>query len=52
MGMDTKEQDYLQRAEEADRKVEEAHDFEAKRIYREIADHWRAMAAIAKKNRW
>ncbi|MBV8792769.1 MAG: hypothetical protein JO237_12055 [Pseudolabrys sp.] len=49
---DTKERAYLQLAEEADRKAQEAHDPEAKRTYREIAEHWRAMAQIAKRNRW
>ncbi len=48
----TKEEDYGERAKEADRSADRTKDYQAKQIYREVAQHWRDMAAQAKRNGW
>jgi muconolactone delta-isomerase len=42
----TKAEEYRRNAEEAERKAEQARDLEAKLLWRDIAGHWRDLAAM------
>jgi hypothetical protein len=50
--MESKAKQYERQAKEADEKAETVRDSEAKQTWRDIAAHWRAMAAQAKRNGW
>jgi hypothetical protein len=50
--MESKAIQYERQAKEPEEKVESVRDTEAKRAWREIAAHWHAMAAQARRNGW
>ena len=50
--MESKEKEYGRQAKESDEKAETVQGTEARQIWRDIAAHWRAMAAQAKRNGW
>jgi len=47
-----KVEEFRRKAEEAEAKAAQLHDYEAKQSYLEIARQWRQMAAQADRNRW
>ena len=50
--MNTKAEEFRKRTAEADEKAEKAMDTEAQAAFREIAKHWRTMAAQAERLGW
>jgi hypothetical protein len=50
--MGSKAEQYECEAKEADEKADTAHDTEAKQMWRDVAAHWRAAAAQARRNGW
>ena len=50
--MAEKANDYRNRAEEADKKADEAKTPELLQVWREVARHWRAMADQAERHGW
>ncbi len=50
--MDSKADEYREKAEEAETRSEKTNDCEAKITWREVAEHWRYMAAQAERNGW
>lgn len=48
----TKAEEYRRLAEEAQRRADALKESEAKRMYQQLADSWRDMAAQAERNGW
>lgn len=51
-GMTSKAKQYEEKAKLADAKADAVHDPEAQQTWRDVAAHWRGMAAQAKRNGW
>lgn len=50
--METRPEQYRQKAEEAEQQAQKTTDPKARQMFKEIADGWRQMAAIAERNKW
>jgi hypothetical protein len=48
----TKAEEYRKLAEEAERRASMLDESEAKRMYKQLADSWREIAAQAERNGW
>jgi hypothetical protein len=48
----TKAEEYREKAKEADEAAESCRDYEAKQVYRDVAQNWRNMAEQAQRNGW
>jgi len=47
-----KAEEYLRRAEEAERQAEAVTNYAAKQLYLNVASQWRELAEQAEKRRW
>jgi hypothetical protein len=50
--MSSRAEEYRQKAEEAEAKAEQTRDYAAKKIYLDIARHWREMEARTERHNW
>jgi hypothetical protein len=50
--MGSRSEEYCRQAEEAEAKAEQSRDYATKKIYLDIARHWREMEAQAKRHNW